>query len=277
MLSPTSVAVHARNLHAHVAIGMASPTTFQFRIIEVCVSITPPNLPPMTWTKRPTTRSIRCQSHALKRHRTRRGWTQEELASLAGVSVRLVAKVEGGEPVHPDSIETLAAAVSTAKHPVFPEDLVFSPKDAARAIIESYARHERQCVAHCQHLLGKNMSLFAAGDPELFPFAGERQTIDGFDDFWGKFFSVMERLDKRIILDSMRLVAEDNTVVVLTNELATHRAIKVDDPDVTPITFLFEFERGKLVRFEDHFDPRPGEAKIGAILQSRRSRRRNSG
>ena len=168
----------------------------------------------------------------------------------------------------------LAETLSTTEHPVFPEDLAFSPKDAARRIIECYALYERQCVAHCQDLLAPEMTVVAPGDPELFPFAGERRTIDGFDDFWGQFFSVMERLDRRMIVDSMQLVAEGNTVVALTRERAAHKALLPnDDPDVTPITFLFEFNRGKLVRLEDHFDPRSGEQKLRAVLKTRQERR----
>ena len=104
--------------------------------------------------------------------------------------------------------------------------------------------------------LAEDVTVVCPGDPEILVFAGVHETIDGFDDFWGKFFSVMERHDKNLIVDSMRLFQDGNQVALLTHEMATHVAGRNarNQADTTPIGFIFEFERGKLKRFEDHFD-----------------------
>ena len=221
----------------------------------------------MTWQQRPAGRSVQCNGEALRRHRARRGWTQPELASLAGFTTRLVAKAEACGTVSPDTLEVLADALSTAQHPVFPEDLAYCPKAVVRHIIESFAQYERQCVAHCQQFLADNLRVVAPGDPELFPFAGIHDTIDGFDEFWGKYFAVMERHDKLHIAKTMRLVAEDNLVVALVEEHASHKSTQEAAwrCPKTPLTFVFTFQRGKVVSFEDHFDAVAAAATVAAI------------
>lgn len=221
----------------------------------------------MSWTYRPTGRSIPCDGEQLRHFRYLRGWTQEELAALSRFTPRLVAKAEASGSLHPDTIEALAATLSTPTDPVYPEDLIFSPKAAVRTFLENYAQHERQCVSKSQHLLNDEMTLWAPGNPDILPFAGERQSIDGFDEFWGDYFGMMERSDKRVILDSMQLVAEGNKVVCMTQELAhTKKFGPVDHAPPFPLCFVFTFERGKLTRFEDHFNAQAVEATL-RILQ----------
>ena len=207
----------------------------------------------MAWLQPPTERSIACDAEALRFHRGRRRLTQPELASLAGFSTRLVAKAEAGGKVRTDSVETLAEALSTPEHPVFPEDLVFSPRKIARYIVECYAKYERQCVAHCHQYLADDMTVVAPGNPEVIPFAGERKTIDGFDEFWGAFFSIIGRPKKDLVLESMRVFADGNEVVLLTKELGSLFGY-LGDTRATPVAFVMSFERGKLSRLEDHFD-----------------------
>lgn len=207
----------------------------------------------MHWKYPPTSRTLACNGEAIRHLRARRGLTQAELASLAGYSRRLVAKAEAGQSVNTATIEVLCEALSTAESPVTPEELVVSPRDIARRIIEAYAKHERQCVAHCSEYLAEDLQVVAPGDPTVLPFAGDRESIDGFDDFWGAFFSVMDRPDKKIVLEHLRIVADGNEVAVLTKENCTFLGAGGQGPPI-PICVLMTFEHGKLVRFEDHFN-----------------------
>lgn len=220
----------------------------------------------MSWKEVPRGRSIRCNGEALKLARLRRGWTQPELAQVAGLSIRALAKAEASETVHPDTIEYLAAALATAEHPVFPEDLTASPREIARMIMQAYAKHERQCVSHIQHFLAEDMTISCPGDPEMLPFAGERSTIDGFDDFWGAFFSIFERPDKKLITDTMQVIADGNKVVTLFREVTSFGGDKATDNGI-PIAVLMTFERGKLKHFEDHFDVRSVQSDVRKIVQ----------
>lgn len=222
----------------------------------------------MSWKERPTTRSILCNGELIKRYRSQRGLTQQELASEAGFTQRLIAKAEAGQTVHPDTVEILAETLSSGEKQITPEDLVYFPKAIVRHVLESFAKHERQCVAHCHQFLSEKMTTSCPGDPSIIEFAGEYETIDGFDQFWGNFFSVMERTDKNCVLDSLQMFESENQVAVLTVERADHKAVPSHLGDnQTPLGIVFTFERGKLLRFEDHFDVRRVQQ---VILDARR-------
>lgn len=219
----------------------------------------------MAWLNRPKGRSVPCNGEAVKNHRCRRGFTQPELASVAGFSIRLIQKAEASRPVHPDTLEILADALSTKTHPVFPEDLSATPKELARKVIEAFANHERQAAYHCQSFLAEDMTTFAPGDPSILPFSGERESIDGFDDLWKQMFSMIVRPDKKLILDNMQIFADGNDVVVLTKEMVDYSGDFVrTEPD--PIAVVMKFERGKLIRFEDHFETSKAHASALEIL-----------
>src|SRR5437867_6021203 len=49
----------------------------------------------------------------IKELRTKRAWSQDHLATIAGVSVRTVQRVEGGDPASPDTLKALANAFDT--------------------------------------------------------------------------------------------------------------------------------------------------------------------
>jgi len=215
----------------------------------------------MPWSERPAERSVPCNGELVRHHRNRRGWTQPELAKESGYTTRLIAKAESGGALDCDTIETLADTLSTEPTSVYPEDLVYFPKLIARKILENYAEHERDCAIHCQQYLAEDFVLVVPGDPAILPFAGEYKGFAGFDEFWENFFSVMRRYDKRVIIDSMRVIAEGNEVVVMTNEIAAHVAQK-ETATPTPIGFIFEFERGKLKRLEDHFDAASAQQRV---------------
>lgn len=215
----------------------------------------------MSWRDRPAQRSVPCNGELVRHHRNRRGWTQAELGKESGFTTRLVAKAESGGSLDCDTIETLAATLTTEASPVFPEDLVYFPKQLARKFIENYAEFERECAVHCRDFLAEDFMLVVPGDPAILPFAGEYHGYTDFEKFWKIFFSVMRRHNKRTIIDSMRVIAEGNEVVVLTNEMAAH--IDQTDPvSPTPLAFVFEFERGKLKRLEDHFDVASAQQRV---------------
>ena len=105
----------------------------------------------------------------------------------------------------------------------------------------------------------------------MLPFAGEHKSIDGFDDFFGSFFSVMERPDKKLLLKNPRLVAEGNTVVVLSHERASFCGTDVATP--MPLGIVMEFERGRLTRFEDHFDIASAAETAATVLEKSQAAR----
>ncbi|WP_425397135.1 nuclear transport factor 2 family protein [Aeoliella sp.] len=226
----------------------------------------------MGWKQQPAGRSLQCNGETIRHHREHHGWTQQQLAQRAGYSARVVAKAEANGTLRPDTIDHLADALSTAARPVHPEDLVFSPKAIARQIMENYARYEKDCSRHCHEFLADDFELIVPGDASVLPFCGTYHGRDGFDKFWENFFSVMERHDKDIILRTMRVFAEGNNVVIFTRECGSF--VGQPGPHTsTPLAFLFEFERGKLKRMEDHFNAAAAEERVRELLTYSRSAR----
>lgn len=109
------------------------------------------------------------------------------------------------------------------------------------------------------------MVVVAPGDASLLPFAGSHESVDGFDDFWRAFFSVLGRPNKKLVLDKLRIIADGNGVVILTKELATFQGV-FDSQKSAPIGIVMEFERGKLKRFEDHFDVTAAQESVRTII-----------
>jgi transcriptional regulator with XRE-family HTH domain len=219
----------------------------------------------MGWTQQPEGRSLTCNGETVRFHRNHLGWTQQQLADRAGYSSRVIAKAEADGSLSPATIEHLADALSTADRPVYPEDLVFAPKVIARKFLEYYARYEEKCAEYWAEFLADDAELIVPGDPAVLPFCGVYKGKEGFAQFWQKFFSVMQRHDKELIVRAMRVFAEANHVIVLTSDNAAFIGQPGPYPS-TPLAFIFEFERGKLKRMEDHFNSSVAEARVLQLL-----------
>lgn len=218
----------------------------------------------MGWKHQPVGRSLQCNGEIVRFHREQQGWTQQQLAKRAGYSARVIAKAEGSGALRPDTIEHLADALSTSSCPVHPEDLVSSPKAIARQIIENYAQYEQDCARHCHEFLADDIELVVPGDPSMLPFCGTYHGREGFDKFWENFFAVMERHDKDLVIRTMRVFAEGNHVVLFMRECGSF--VGEGGHHTTPIALLFEFERGKIKRMEDHFDATIAAERVRQLL-----------
>jgi transcriptional regulator with XRE-family HTH domain len=216
----------------------------------------------VAWSSRPNGRSIRGNGEQLRYFRNRRQLTQEELADLAGLSVRVLAKAEAGAAVRPDTIELLAEALSDPKQVVFPEDLVCDPRTLALKFFRSYAIDERQLVARCQGILADDVIAIMAGDPAEIPFSGRYEGVDGMDRLWGQFFRTVWRPDKLMAAVPYVLAVEGNYVLSIAKEIADLPGM----PSMGPQSLFntLRFERGKIVHFETHFDTLAAAKQIQA-------------
>ena len=219
----------------------------------------------MGWTQQPEGRSLACNGETIRYHRNHLRWTQQQLADRAGYSSRVIAKAEADGSLSPATIEHLADALSQPDRPVYPEDLVFTPKLIARRFIEHYARYEEKCGEYWEEYLADDAQLIVPGDPTVLPFCGVYQGKEGFAQFWRNFFAVMQRHDKELIVRNMRVFAEGNHVILLTSDNAAFIGQPGPYPS-TPLAFIFEFERGKLKRLEDHFNSSVAEARVWQLL-----------
>ncbi len=215
----------------------------------------------MAWLEtRKLKRSLPVNGEMLRFLRNRRGWTQEDLASKAGYSERVVRKAESSGGLHPDTIEILAEALSGPDWTVDPEDLITTPEALARTVINAYRNQERQVVANVQGLLHDELKVYAAGEEVGLPFAGGYDGADGFDEFFGKYFNAFIRPDKQFFQPTF--FARGNEVILHGQEAV--KAVDSDEIISSWIFIKFTFERGKLIRYENFYDT----AKAAQYLQS---------
>lgn len=210
----------------------------------------------MPWSDPPTSRSIACRGEAIKRLRSKAGWTQEDLAGRAGLSVRVVAKAELDGSLSPETIEKLADALSRGDRLVAPEELTTDPKRLALEFWQAYAQHEAEVVQVCRSFIAPDVHATVAGHPETNPIAGDYHGVDEFDFFFRKFFHYFYR-PKPDTFSSPDIRLDGESVIVWDYELIQLRGLppaypEVDDPGA-PITITMQFTAGKLTRFVDDY------------------------
>src|SRR4051812_8527228 len=83
----------------------------------------------------------------IQKLRLQKGWSQEQLAELSGLSVRTIQRIEGGQPASMESLKTLGAAFdvdfATLKEP----DMNSSSNPALTT-------DEALALAHVRHIKG---------------------------------------------------------------------------------------------------------------------------
>jgi transcriptional regulator with XRE-family HTH domain len=209
----------------------------------------------MAWERTPKGRSCPCNGDLVKQRRLRRRWTQENLADITGFSVRLIAKAEAGGSLHPDTIEVLAAALSTATDPLFPEDLIADPKQLALEFLKQLKLHQGQVVSKCHQFLAEEVRFVMPGNPDILPFAGRHVGVDAMDQACFKFFEAME-IPKLELWRTEFVVCEGNEVVTgqwIPGQVRglAQKGFMVATPAL--IVNRIVFARGKIVTYDDYF------------------------
>ena len=139
----------------------------------------------MAWNQRSLRRAYACNTKLLQYFRERRGWTQAELAKIAGYSERLISKAESGGSISTATIANLADALSSSFQKVYPEDLISDPVQLAKAFFASLHALGAGAYASVDHLVDENVVVKTAGDPVMIPFAGEYRGSLGFKNWLG--------------------------------------------------------------------------------------------
>ncbi|MCC9600292.1 helix-turn-helix domain-containing protein [Stieleria sp. JC731] len=178
------------------------------------------------------------------------GLTQADLAKETGYSVRLIGKTEQGQGVRYSSLIAIATTLSRKGATVSASELCSDPEAIVRQFVEAYRLHEENMVEKIRHLLSPDLEVFIAGDEARIPFAGTYSGPDGLQEFWNRFFGLLERPDKNAL--NLTYYTNANEVVAYGTERGRIRGTIADDP--TWLSLLFRIEDGLIVRFEDYFD-----------------------
>lgn len=210
----------------------------------------------MAWQDLPKKRGYPCNGALVRHHRRLRRWTQEDLADVTKFTTRLIAKAEAGGNLHPDSIEILAAALSTSESPLYPEDLIVDSKQLALDFLQSLKLHQGQVVSNCQHLLAERIEFLMPGNPDIIPFAGKHLGLDEMDRACSSFFETLEIIDPQLWKVEF-CVCEGSEVVVGQSLQAQLKGLQAQGISLAVPVFIvnrFLFERGKLVRLDDYYN-----------------------
>jgi transcriptional regulator with XRE-family HTH domain len=195
---------------------------------------------------------MKVNGRALAYYRERLGWTQQQLADIAGYTRRVITKAEAGGSLHPDTIEVLAEAVSAPGQVVAPEDLVTDFEAVAWRIVRSFALDEEKFVHNMRHLLAEDLEFFVAGNPVENPFAGTYHGLEGIDQQNQAFFRLVERPHKRQYIESATVLQSGNLAVYHTRD--TLRLPGVAELLESPITVVLHFDKGKISRILSYND-----------------------
>jgi transcriptional regulator with XRE-family HTH domain len=209
----------------------------------------------MSWENPPKGRSFACNGELVRQRRRLRRWTQEDLADVTKLSVRVIAKAEAGGALHADTIEDLATALSMPETPLFPEDLISNPKQLALEFLQQLKSSRGQVVAKCQHFLDENIRFVMPGNPETMTFAGCHRGLAAMDKACAAFFEVLE-ITKPELWRTEFAVCEGNEVVTgqwLTGQLRGLSEKGIVIAGAALVVNRMVIERGKIVSIDDYY------------------------
>lgn len=186
-----------------------------------------------------------------------KGLTQKQLAKIAGYSERLVRKAEAGGSLSAQTVRDLASALGHEGVTIFPEDLICSPEQLALDFLKAFGEYQTEMLTHVKHFIDPEIILVCAGDPKKIPFAGEWIGHEGMDRWVRTFFATLLRPEKNYYKPSV--LSHGNTVVTWGQDLAHVPNLPALSMWVTQ---RFEFQQGKLIRFDNMFDTESGSTHL---------------
>jgi transcriptional regulator with XRE-family HTH domain len=189
--------------------------------------------------------------------RERRGWTQQQLATVAGYSERLISKAESGRPISATAVDDIAGALSIAEEQIHPEDIISDPLARAKEYVTAHYIHQADIIRSVRHFIDDDVVHVMHGDPSVIPFAGTRRGIDELEETFRVFFSLMEVPKNYDFEPDHTYMSEGNQVVVFANSWIHPKGQPMEKP--MQLTQRFQFCRGKIVHIEIVFDTSYGE------------------
>jgi transcriptional regulator with XRE-family HTH domain len=187
----------------------------------------------------------------LKELREELKWSQETLAKRSDLSLRVIAKAEGGRSIAPRTIESLIKAFRDAGIIIESGDLTTDFETLARQFLHNYVAHQPECAQESISFISPDIIAFVDGDPATNPIAGTYRGFKEFDGLWRKFFSIFVR-------DGGSL-GENPEIKSIGNEVLAwgYECIRVPEAGPRPGGFVMlrmRFEGGLMTYFEDHYE-----------------------
>jgi transcriptional regulator with XRE-family HTH domain len=194
-------------------------------------------------------RGVKVQGALLKQLRVTRGWSQLELAKIAGVGERTVRNAESSRRVKLEFVSYLATALGVELLEIVDDGDELRTAIAERRkidiILEAIEAHGREgdCSA-LSPLVAKDIQVNCPG-PELILFTGEYRGMDGLRTFFDRAHATVG-YDIPPQIQSMRT---GGNLVVLSG--VDHlRMLSTEKPFVSKWMHVYEFDKGRIVRLD---------------------------
>ena len=94
----------------------------------------------------------------IQKLRTDKGWSQEELAMHAGISVRTIQRIENGKRASLESLKCLAAVFETSVSELVQEKPMTTSESTSQHLLEM---KEKEAIAYVENLKGFHMNWIA--------------------------------------------------------------------------------------------------------------------
>lgn len=192
-------------------------------------------------------RSVRTNGYRVRQFRLERGWTQNELASLAGYSPRLVRKAESCGLLDLETVRDIAQAFSSSGTVVTLKDLTLDIRSIAMQWMDALNRDGASMVSSIKDFLAEDFVFHCPGDPATAPFIGTWHGEEGLNKFLELYFSVFDRIPN----ENVEYCVGDDLVVARFLESAKV-AGKLYGP--IRINMCFTFKDGLIQRIDDDYD-----------------------
>lgn len=130
--------------------------------------------------------------------RQQAGLTQEQLASQADCSDRLIRKAESGGSLRWSTIESIVLSLSQCGIEVSPTDLVSGNREIVQSFLYAWDLYGPKMLDHWEQL-SQGARMFIAGDDRVIPFAGLWRGAARWRQCWEIFFANFHRTPRSII------------------------------------------------------------------------------
>lgn len=144
-------------------------------------------------------RPTRVNGAEIRRLRLARGWTQKVLARVSGYCERLVRKAEKGGSLNPDSITSLAIALSTPDETILPSQLIIDHLSITQQWVKRFNEHGRGMLEHIRSFIGNEFELHCRGGACSAPLVGIFKGKAGLQRWLDLYFAAFDRSPNSLV------------------------------------------------------------------------------
>lgn len=210
-------------------------------------------------------RSLPCNGKLISQLRKQLGWTQSDLARIAGFSERLIVKAEGGNNLSAPTLQVIATALNEAGASVSTKDLAVDPAALAKEFIWSMYQREQNVIDLNKDFISPDIVVHFAGEPTIFPFAGTHVGIEAARRAFDLFYSVIQPPTDHTEFEHFQFLSTGHGALVWGETWA--HPIGMPMPGPVKLAIKMDFVDGLLITIDDRFDTQEGARHFAEAMR----------